>query len=359
MKRTVWLLLFGALALACAIDAPPPGGPVDETPPRVVGTFPVADSAGVDPGSEIGIVFSEKMSRSRVERMLSTSPEIEIGKVRWDGNTMFVQPAEPLHPDTTYLVTMEPGYRDFHKVTSKKEFLFAFATAAAIDSASISGRVYFRREPTRNGVVYCFVLPVDSGFTPESARPDREALTDDEGNYEIRYLSNSDVSYLVWAFEDKNNNRTFAPGDEAGLALEDTITLTPSTPFASGMDIWIVDPDEPASIAGVIADASAMDSFLVSVALFADSLGGRAAYLVSCDSTGGYAMNDVRGGTYLLQAFVDVVTDSVCGEFPCLDDTTMICSEPCALYPDTLFVEPGTEVVLDTLRLEPGGRRRE
>jgi hypothetical protein len=359
-KRTfLWMFLLGAYVLACAVDAPPPGGPVDEIAPVVIGTFPSSDSAGVDPGTEIGFTFSEGMSRARVERMLSLSPEIEIGQVRWDKNTIYIKPAQPLHPDTTYIVTMSPGFRDFHKVASKKGYQFAFATSAAIDSGTISGRVYFRREPTKNGVVRCFILPVDSGFNPEAIRPDRQAVTDDEGNYELKYLSTTHVSYVVWAFEDKNNNLTFAPGNESGTALEDTVVLTPESPHAGGLDIFIVDPDEPLTVAGVVINDSGLDTFEVSVALYADSLGAPPAYMVTCDTTGAYTLENVHAGLYLLRAFIDMNADSICGEYRCLDDSSLVCVEPCIQYPDSVVFEPGASVVLDTLRLQPPSGRKE
>jgi hypothetical protein len=359
MRIVLWIFLFGAFVLACAVDAPPPGGPVDETAPGVVGTFPNQDSAGVDPGTEIGFTFSEGMSRARVERMLSLSPEIEIGNVRWDKNTIYIKPAQPLHPDTTYFVTLTPGFRDFHKVPSKRGYQFAFATSAAIDSGTISGQIRFRREPTKNGVVRCFVLPVDSGFNPEAMRPDRQAIADEEGNYELKYLSNTDVSYIVWAFEDKNNNLTFAPNNETGMALEDTVVLTPASPFAISVDIFIVDPDEPVTVTGVVVNASGLDTFEVAVALYADSLGAPPVYMVTCDTTGVYTLKNVHAGLYLLRAFVDMKADSICGEYPCLDDSSLVCIEPCIEYPDSLVFEPGAEIVLDTLRLQPQYGRKE
>jgi hypothetical protein len=248
-------------------------------------------------------------------------------------------------------VELKPGFRDFHRVTSKTGFRFAFATSAAIDSGTISGRVYFRREPTPNGVVRAFVLPADSGFNPEAARPDREAVTDEEGDYELRYLSNTGVSYVVWAFEDKNGNLTYAPDAEAGMLFADTLVLSPSKARATGVDIFIVDPDEPATVNGVVVDATGLDTFEVSVSLHADSLGGGPAYFEPCDSTGAFVFDGIRAGVYLLRAFADITADSLCGDYPCFDDSSRACPEPCALYPDTLFVEPGAVVVVDTLIL--------
>ncbi|MGD8413805.1 MAG: Ig-like domain-containing protein, partial [Candidatus Latescibacterota bacterium] len=205
----VKMLVAVSAALACAVESPPPGGPVDDVAPTVVETVPKADSAGVDPSSPIAISFSEDMTRAGVERLFSMIPEIQIGKVSWDGRTIFIQPLEPLHPDTTYVARLKSGFRDNHKVPQENAHWWAFATSAAIDSGSISGTVFFRREPTRKGVARCFFLPVDSSFVPQASRPDRESTTNDAGKYSLRYLPNRGNGFIVWAFEDKNDNGEF------------------------------------------------------------------------------------------------------------------------------------------------------
>ena len=47
---------------------PPPGGPLDKTPPRVIDTVPADDSVRVGLDTPIRIRFSEAMDRRSVER---------------------------------------------------------------------------------------------------------------------------------------------------------------------------------------------------------------------------------------------------------------------------------------------------
>ena len=90
-----------------------------------------------------------------------------------------------------------------------------------------------------------------------------------------------------------------------------------------------------------------------------DSLAARPTYFQPCDSTGAYEFGTVRGGKYLLRAFVDVVADSACGWYPCFDDSSASCEEPCLQHPDTLYVEPGSTTELDSLILGPATGRKE
>lgn len=358
MRVAIWFIVTAALVVACAVEAPPPGGPIDEIMPVVAGTAPVDDSAGVDPGSAIAITFSEDMTRAGVERLVSLSPPIEIGRVSWKDRTVYIQPLEPLHPDTTYVVKLRPGFRDNHKVASKGDHVWAFATSAAIDSGSISGTIHFRREPTQKGVVGGFVLPVDSGFVPEAALPDRETVTDKSGNFTLGYLSNEGNRYIVWAYQDANENGQYQPGEEYGTLLADTVVLTPNAPFAAGVDIFIVDPTEPATLAGVVVNRTGIDTIGVSVGLYADTV-ATPLYLVSCDTTGAYSFGSVKMGSYVLRAFIDVEADSLCGWYTCFDDSTQLCAEPCVALQDTLTIDPGDELELDPVVLEPADSRKD
>jgi hypothetical protein len=356
MRAITRVILVISMSLACAVESPPPGGPIDDVAPGVVGTTPKSDSAGVDPGTAIAITFDEDMTRTGLERLFSMLPEIEIGTVRWKGRTVIIQPLDSLHPDTTYIVTLKPGYRDNHKVPNKDKYWWAFATSAAIDSGTIAGTVLFRREPTPNAVARCFRLPVDSGFVAQASRPDREALADEAGKYKLRYLPNRDSRFIVWAFEDKNGNGVFEPENEYGATFADTVDLRPAEPFASGVNISIVDPTEPALVAGVVVNRSGIDTLAVTVTLTPDTA-QTPSYVALCDTAGVFAFKSVKMGAYIVRAMVEVVPDSVCSWYPCFDDTTMMCAEPCAVMPDTLTVEPGDEVQIDSLYLDPAGRR--
>lgn len=352
-SKAVLVLL---VTLACAVEAPPPGGPLDEIAPAVLATFPPPDSAGIDAGSEIAITFSEDMTRTGLERLLEITPAIEIGKVRWKDRTVFIQPLTPLHPDTTYIVTLSAGFRDNHRVQGQSDHVWAFATSAAIDSGTISGTVYFRREPSAKAVARCFFLPVDSAFAPQAARPDREAHADDKGDFTLRYLPSRDSRFIVWAFEDKNDNGVLNPESEYGEVFADTVVLVPTAPYFSGADISIVDPTEPAQVAGVAVNRSDFKARPLTVTLSADT-SETPAYVTECDTTGVFSFARVLMGRYTLRAFVEIVGDSVCSWYPCPDDTTRLCQEPCTVMPDTLTVAPGDEIQVDSVYVNPSRGR--
>ena len=343
---------LGLTAIGCAVTLPPPGGPADKTSPSVTGSDPADSSAGIPSDSPISITFSEGMKRTKFERNVTFSPPVSIGKVNWKKNTITIEPEEPLHPDTTYLVEIKPGFKDIHGVTNARGYTFVFATSAVIDSGTISGFIYFRRKPSSKGIARLFVLPKDSSFAPEASKPDREVSTDDSGRYVFHYLPTDDSRFVVWAFHDQSGNKRHEPKKEFGAVFPDTLVLSIGSPALGDRDITIVDPTEPASVNGRVVNRTAIDSLTATVAAYSANDSTPLASLTRCDVEGRYKLPNLLAGSYIIKAFFDLAADSLCGRYPCPKDTASGCLEPYVLYPDTVTVSPGAEIKLEDLILE-------
>jgi hypothetical protein len=209
---------------ACAIQEAPPGGPVDDKAPRILSAFPSPGSAGVDPGTEIRIEFDESMTKTRFERFITTRPRILVGNTGWKKHTFVLLPKEPLHPDTTYVVELSSGFTDAHNVRSPETFRFAFATSAAIDSGSVSGHVFFRRQPTKKAVLRLFVMPTDTAFTPEGSLADREISVGPDGEFTFKFLPTDDRMFIIWTFEDTDGNGAFVVDSDVAIDAPDTVS---------------------------------------------------------------------------------------------------------------------------------------
>ena len=359
MKRWFAWLLLSCLAASCAIPEPPPGGPEDKTAPEALATVPADGTAGVGTGARIEIEFSEKLSGARFDRFIEFSPDVKIANTRWKGRRLIVEPADTLRPDTTYVVRIRPGFTDAHNVRSERGYEFGFATSASVDTGMISGRVYFRRKPAEKGVVRLFVLPRDSSFAPEAARPDREGVASGDGAYKLKYLPQRGVPFLLWAYSDDNANLVFDRDREVGALLADTLSLDERTPRLDEVDIWIIDPKEPGLVAGRVVNATGVDSLPVTVIL-AEALDTiPPTYWVRADAAGRYKFENVMKGRYVLRAFLDMKNDSLCGTYPCPGDSASVCDEVCAAYPDSVIVSPGDELRLKDLPLGTAVKKEE
>jgi hypothetical protein len=340
---------MAVVALACAVSEPPSGGPEDRDAPGVVTTTPAADSTGVDPNSSIAISFGEGMTRARIERLVTVQPPITIEKVGWQGNTLIIEPRGGLQRDTTYVVRLKPGYRDRHGVTATAGREFAFATGASLDTATISGTVLFKREPSGKSFVRAFRVPRDTLFRAEAARPDRETATSRDGTFTLRYLPSNEARFVLMAFMDKNGNGSFEAATDPFAVLPDTIVLTTQVQEFAGVQFNLIDQNEPGIVQGDVDNQTGIDSVLATVALYATRDSTRARYLVRCDTTGAFSFASVAPGGYRLWAFLDMNADTLRGDYDC--GAASPCREPRVSLPDSVTVAPGATLKVGTLVL--------
>jgi hypothetical protein len=81
----------------------------DFTAPEIVSYSPTGDDVSLD--TQISIVFSEPMNKSRVENNLIISPDIN-GEFQWRGNTLVFLPDDELKYDTKYNITLSSDAAD-------------------------------------------------------------------------------------------------------------------------------------------------------------------------------------------------------------------------------------------------------
>jgi hypothetical protein len=299
----------------------------------------------VDPGSAIRLEFSEPMTRLRVERLVSFLPPVEVDRVRWEGNTLVIQPAHALQRDTTYVVRIRPDYQDRHGVSGAQWHEFAFATGTApLDTARIEGAVTLRHAPADNAVVRCFRVGEGDTLRLERDRPSRETTANRQGAYRLRYLPSTRARFVVMAFSDANRNHVFDADSDPSAVFADTVVMVPAAPVVRDIDLALIDPREPGSVKGIVTNQSGIDTARVMIAFYDAADSTRAAYRAVCDSTGGYEVASVKPGNYVLRAFVDAVRDSVPGVYPCPSQPKG-CPEPAVRRPGALRVTPAARIV--------------
>jgi hypothetical protein len=129
--------------------------------------------------------------------------------------------------------------------------------------------------------------------------------------------------------------------------LPDTFTLDETMTSIKGVDINIIDPDEPGSIEGKILDLTGLGIF--PTARFDPLADGGKTVMAYADSTGAFTVKSIPPGGYVLTAFIDAVPDSVPGSMPDPSDSTGTLQEPFSVYPDTISVPPGGKLELEPI----------
>lgn len=350
--RPRWRLLGTAqlavlVAAGCAKPLPPPGGPIDTTPPRVVRVTPADRSTAQDTLRALQLEFSESMDRRsvRAHTLLSPSP----GPLQWQfsGRTGMATFAHPLAPHTTYTLTLPSALADLKGNHLTTPLRVRFSTGAGLDSGVVSGTVSGRR--TRGDGAYV-LLRRDAQFDTVAALvrhaqrgeaadgPLAGASIADLGEFVARadaaggfiFDAVPDGLYAVAALADRNGNRAFDPDRDAFAVACDPVEVRGGSPV-TGVRLTVGDEDERPGLSGVVVDSLRL---ALRDSANADSvrrlpvwvrLEGDSARAVRADSLGAFRLTDLAPGRYTLHAFRDLDGDSTwaAGREPTSDSVTV------------------------------------
>ncbi len=355
--RKALLLTIALALLSCAVMKPPEGGPKDETPPEVIGILPVPGTSGVDRNSPIRIVFSEKIDGDSFKKLIKVYPPLEFDKIGAKGENFEIKFRKEL-PETTICVVIRKGYTDDHRIKGTSEIDFCFSTADSIDTGKISGRILFKMFPDSTGLAKLVaVSSIDSTGDVTRAPESRLAFCGSDGSFSFEALPTNGMMFRLWAFTDRNGDTRFSPGDEFSAVLADTFALAPESPSIAGLEIIIIDPDEPGRIEGTITDLTGLG--ISPSARFEPLFEDGTTLLVRADSTGVYTVYTIPPGNYTFTAFIDALSDSLPGSYADPSDSTKTLAEPFAVYPDTVVVPPGSKITLDPIYIQKDAKTDE
>jgi len=347
LRRIFWTIIVLSLT-ACAVVQPPSGGPEDKKPPHVVEIQPRPDSFSVSRDTNIRIRFSENVDGESFKNRVKAYPPIAFERVRAKGEDLEIRFRELL-PETTITILIMGGYWDHHRVKNEESYTFHFSTADSIETGQIAGKVFFKGEPDSVGVVKLFEVRADTVIDVFGQLESRMGYAWRDGSFSFGALPADSASFLLWAFSDKNGDGKYAVDKEFSLQYPDTIVLTMTNRTVSDVLLNVIDPHEPAQLSGRVTNETGID--LYPTVRLGPLLPGEPALVSLTDSTGHFMFISIPPRAYVLSTFIDVRIDSICGEYPQPEDSTITLREPCYLAPDTLIFGPGEKKILDPIIL--------
>ena len=357
------LILSLVLGAACAVVEPPPGGPVDVTPPELVVMEPDSGAIGVGELKTIRLRFSEKMDRVSAVTWLHFFPDQRIRQTKWHGATEAEVILEnTLPPDTVIVLEVAAGMRDAHKVKSDKSRRFPISTGGEIPAGIIEGVLIMADSAVTNGVLELYEIPPD---TLEYFQQPilRRTVTDRTGKYRFDWLPVPGGPWLVRAYSDPDNN--LRPGErDAQRLVPDTLRLSAEVPAANSgvttLYAWntpgrvLVGPFDPPLHEGEI--------MVWTMAVTEEDTGwvpapesGQAVTFSRLDPSTGGLITEVKPGLSRAVMFVDVDGDSTFSGVP---DSLLgvIPDSVAAAVPDTVetawYLEPW--FMFEGIVVEPG-----
>ena len=202
LKSIIIALTFTSLAISCAIQRQPTGGPRDETPPEVTGTTPESGSVNFS-GDKVVFRFSEFMDRASIRRAIEIQPDIDLDyTIGWKRQQATVQFDDALPDSTTLIVTLGTDLKDHNGNAIAAPITLALSTGPTIDKGEIVAEV--RSAETGRGIqgerVVLYERPVNY---------DQPAFyvtqTDTAGTARFTYLAPG--SYTAFWLDDRNRNK--------------------------------------------------------------------------------------------------------------------------------------------------------
>ena len=245
--------LFLCFLMACARQMPPPGGPPDKTPPRVIDTVPADDSVRVGLDTPIRIRFSEGMDRRSVERALFISPQgSEEPDFRWRGDVLEIRLPDGLQAERTYLITVGQESADEWRNRMRSSYSFGFATGDRLNRGELNGRVLKSKEERGQVFVWAYDLSGVTAPDPGRDRPTYVTQPDETGHFVLPRLGSG--NYRIFAFGDQNNDRTYSSGDLLALPPGDVAFAGEERVRLGDLKLAVRDTSAPALVAARTPD---------------------------------------------------------------------------------------------------------
>ena len=192
---------------ACARIEPPPGGPPDAEPPRLIATRPDSFVRLTPFRGAAEFQFDEVVSEGGtpnrgegtggLERLVILSPSNRVPEVRWRRNRITVRPREGWRPNRIYRVELLPGVTDLRTNQSEQGAVLTFSTGAARPQTTLDGQVmdWSTSRPVPSALVVASLLPDSLPY---------RGVADSSGRFSLGPLPHGD--YLISGVLDQNND---------------------------------------------------------------------------------------------------------------------------------------------------------
>jgi hypothetical protein len=142
--RLAVTLTMLALAVGCASEGLPPGGPIDKTPPVLLVVSPESGSLHVAGKQVVTFRFDEVIaertrSGASLEQAVVVSPTEGAVSVDWHRTYITIRNHKGWRPDVAYTVTVLPGLADLVGNATKNPLQTVFSTGTVIPTGQVSG----------------------------------------------------------------------------------------------------------------------------------------------------------------------------------------------------------------------------
>lgn len=219
---TIIILL---IALSCAKQTVPQGGPKDTIPPALVSSVPANKQTNFK-SQTITLTFDEFVSVNNAREQLIITPSLgKNAEMTARKKTIILKLPSPPQDSTTYTINFRESVQDITERNKAENLKLAFSSGSFIDSLFTEGIIYDALKATAVKDITVGLYTADT-FNIFTHVPPYFTKGNDEGYFLIENLKTD--KYFVYAWDDKNKNLTVDSKTEAYGFLKDTLELTPN-----------------------------------------------------------------------------------------------------------------------------------
>lgn len=240
MKRFFLLFIIGILIQSCARVGSPVGGSKDTLAPKFLSSNIDTTRVNVPRDiKELRIDFDEYITLKDVSKNLIISPPIKNIKRILPSNIankyLLIQWTDTLQANTTYNFNFGNSIADNSESNVLRYFNFAFSTGEKLDDLYISGEIKdalaLKKQNTGDNKLVVGLYQVKDTINYKQ-KPYYITKVDDDGYYELNYLSPG--KYRIIAYEDENENSIYDPGKEKVAFQKEAVEVSKSV---SGLNL--------------------------------------------------------------------------------------------------------------------------
>ncbi|WP_221179607.1 Ig-like domain-containing protein, partial [Candidatus Cardinium hertigii] len=200
----IMLLFIPLLIFSCVAVEEPQGGPPDETPPKLVHSFPENEATNFK-GNKIRLIFDKEIAVDNPYSKLLIIPKLDKPakkrpySYKINGETLVIKLNAPLKANTTYSMHFNDMVKDTHEGTKAINTVLTFSTGAFIDPITAKGKIkeLLTNKPVGEVSVYLYNAERDpkewqekqnTKEWQEKSGPDYYTTTDKHGNFVINHI---------------------------------------------------------------------------------------------------------------------------------------------------------------------------
>lgn len=224
LKGILFVAVSALILYACANPGTPTGGPIDVTPPKVIGSTPTENAIG-NKKTKVIINFDEYVKLDKPnEKVVVSPPQLQQPEIKTAGKKISVNLLDSLKSNTTYTIDFSDAIQDNNEGNPMGNYTFTFSTGAAIDTMEVSGNVLNAAdlEPIKGILVGLHSNLNDSAFVKTPF--DRVGRTDSKGHFVIKGVARG--KYHIYALADADQNFFFSQKSEQLAFNNDLIIPT-------------------------------------------------------------------------------------------------------------------------------------